>query len=67
LDNVGNRTRYYATVELDTDSIVSVVKYPEDKNPATGVYCAEFAADTGTDVTATSTAGVVSGTIGLCK
>ena len=67
LDNVGNRTRYYATVKLDTDSIVEVVEYPEDKNPTTGVYCAEFTLGTGTDVTATSTAGVVSGTIGECK
>jgi hypothetical protein len=67
LDNVGNRQRYYATVTVDTDSIVSVVEYPEDKNPATGVYCAEFAAETGTAVTATSTTGVVTGIIGLCK
>jgi len=66
LDNVGNRTRYYAKVELDTDSIVSVAEYTEDLNPTTGVYCASFDGD-GTDVAAISTAGVVSGTIGLCK
>jgi len=66
LDKVGNRQRYYATVELDTDSIVDVYTYPEDKNPVAGVYCAEFAADTGTRVTATTAAGVVSGTIGAC-
>jgi hypothetical protein len=66
LDEVGNRQRYYATVTLDTDSIVSVNEYPEDKNPTTGVYCAEFGASY-TPVTATSaTTGAVTGTIGHC-
>ena len=62
LDNVGNRTRYYAKIVLDTDSIVSVHEFYN----ATGLLCTDFVG-VGTDVTATSTAGVVSGTIGLCK
>ena len=63
LDNVGNKTRYYAKVVLDTDSIVSVTEF--EANLQSGL-CTDFVNDD-TDVTATSTAGVVSGTIGLCK
>ena len=65
LDKVGNRQRYYATVTLDTDSIVSVFEYPEDKNPLTGVWCAEFTAGTGTDVTGSSTTNSVTTLFGL--
>jgi len=68
LDKVGNRERYYATITLDTDSIVQVLSYPEDKHPLTGVDCAEFT--TGyTDVTGyTTTDGVTTsyGLIGGC-
>ena len=63
LDNVGNRTRYYARVVLDTDSIVSVWEYPA--NLQSGL-CTDFTLG-GVDVTATSTAGVVTGIIGVCK
>jgi hypothetical protein len=63
LDKVGNKTRYYAKVVLDTDSIVSVTEFAA--NLQSGL-CTDFINDD-TDVTATSTAGVVSGTIGGCK
>ena len=65
LDKVGNRQRYYATVKLDTDSIVEVLSYPEDKNPLTGVYCAEFAANTGVDADSTTTTDGVTTLFGL--
>jgi hypothetical protein len=65
LDEVGNRVRYYATVTLDTDSIVSVYEFPENKNPSTGVYCAEFGANEGV-LASTTTLGVTSGIIGHC-
>ena len=63
LDNVGNKTRYYARVVLDTDSIVSVWEYPA--NLQSGL-CTDFTLG-GVDVTATSTTGVVTGIIGVCK
>jgi hypothetical protein len=65
LDNVGNRQRYYATVKVDTDSIVEVLSYPEDKNPTTGVYCAEFTAGTGVDADNTTTTDGVTTLFGL--
>ena len=69
LDKVGNRQRYYATVILDSDSIVQVLSYPEDKNPLTDVWCAEFALVDGADADSeTTTDGVTTifGLIGGC-
>ena len=64
LDNVGNRTRYYAKVVLDTDSIVSVTEFPA--NLQSGL-CTDFTND-GVDVTlAHATTGALYGNIGLCK
>ncbi|MBA7521776.1 hypothetical protein ES705_13887 [subsurface metagenome] len=58
LDNVGNRTRYYAKVVLDTDSIVSVTEFSENKTPTGGsvAVCTDWLTSIGTDVT-----------IGICK
>jgi len=53
LDNVGNRERYYATIILDTDSLVSVQEHTEN----TGL-CSDF-----TDGEASTT----DLTIGACK
>ena len=53
LDEVGNRTRYYAKVVLDTDSIVSVTEFSENKTPTGGSVpvCTDWLASIGTDVT----------------
>ena len=64
LDNVGNRTRYYAKVVLDTDSIVSVTEFLA--NLQSGL-CTDFTNGPDTTATVTSTTGVISGLIGLCK
>jgi len=67
LDNVGNRTRYYATITLDTDSIVSVVPHTENLNPSTGVWCTTFDnVSAGAAVTPVTTYGVDYYTIGDC-
>jgi len=42
LDVVGNRTRYYATITLDEDSIVNVTEYYADNYPTEGVACSTF-------------------------
>ena len=57
LDNVGNRTRYYATIELDSGCGVTVTEYPENKTPTGGTVpvCTNW-----TD------GGVVGATIGDC-
>lgn len=61
LDKVGNKTRYYAKVVLDTDSIVSVTEFNENKKP-TGALgsdpyeCTDWLSVKGTDTT-----------IGACK
>ena len=66
LDKVGNRQRYYATVKLDTDSIVEVYEYQADKLLVGGVYtCAEFTVGTGT-LASSTTLGVTTGLIGDC-
>ena len=65
LDKVGNRQRYYATVVLDSDSIVEVLSYPQDKNPLTGVYCAEFTFGDGVDADSTTTTDGVTTLFGL--
>lgn len=66
LDEVGNRQRYYATVKLDTDSIVEVYTYQADKLLVGGVYtCAEFTVGTGT-LASSTTLGVTTGIIGGC-
>jgi hypothetical protein len=64
LDNVGNKTRYYARVVLDTDSIVSVYEYPA--NLQSGL-CTDFT-NGGVDKLKTdSTTLAKYGLIGLCK
>ena len=64
LDNVGNKTRYYARVVLDTDSIISVYEYPA--NLQSGL-CTDFETN-GVDVLKTdSTTLAKYGLIGLCK
>jgi len=63
LDNVGNKTRYYAKVVLDTDSIVSVYEYPA--NLQSGL-CTDFT-NGGVDKLKTdSTTLAKYGLIGLC-
>jgi len=53
LDKVGNRTRYYAKVVLDTDSIVSVTEFSQNKIPTGGTVavCTDWLVSTGTDTT----------------
>ena len=64
LDNVGNRTRYYAKVVLETDSIVEVTEFTA--NLQSGL-CTDFTTG-GVDVTlAHATTGALYGNIGLCK
>jgi hypothetical protein len=56
LDKVGNKTRYYATIELDSACKVTVTEYPQNKIPTGGTVavCTDW------------TGGVVGATIGDC-
>jgi len=58
LDKVGNRKRYYATIELDSACGVTVTEYPENKTPTGGLVavCTDWTTD-----------GVEGATIGACK
>ena len=58
LDKVGNKTRYYATIELDSACGVTVTEYPENKTPTGGSVpvCTDW-----------TIGGVVGAIIGNCK
>ena len=58
LDKVGNKTRYYATIALDSACGVTVTEYPQNKIPSGGTVavCTDWTTD-----------GVVGATIGACK
>ena len=58
LDKVGNKTRYYATIALDSACGVTVTEYPQNKIPTGGTVavCTDWTND-----------GVVGATIGACK
>ena len=57
LDKVGNRTRYYATISLDSACGVTVTEYPQNKIPTGGTVavCTDW-----------TNGGVVGATIGDC-
>jgi hypothetical protein len=51
LDAVGNRTRYYAIVDLAEDCTFTVTEYEEDYNPIGDVWCTSWTVIYDTDTT----------------
>jgi hypothetical protein len=51
LDAVGNRTRYYAIVNLAADCTFTVTEYYENFNPVGSVWCTDWSEIYDTDTT----------------
>ena len=51
LDAVGNKTRYYSIIELDSACGVTVTEYTENLNPVAGAYCTDWTVEVDTDTT----------------
>jgi len=49
LDAVGNRTRYYAIVDLAEDCTFTVTEYVENYNPVGDVWCTDWSEEVDTD------------------